>query len=447
MNRKILSSIALWVGVCAPLAIVLLSPSTYFYYDVNLFWSRAPLWRESWRDIYLLCEACDYTFLGTALTAGFMSLFLEAGQTTAVMVYRMYLALFDGANVFLIFYLLKHFRAPQPHWLAAAAGVSIGFWAGSAFWGQIEGVTQFLILLALVLAVRKNAQERSLRYYLAYLAALGLIVAALLLTKQLGVFSTVALVILAGADILFCSRNWKDFGLYSAVGIGTVLLALALVDAVVRVPEGYLSHLQYVFSTGGSHTGAYYLSVNGINLWMFLEFFGRPMVSPAEIPLFGSSALFSPHVIGRGLFLLVSALCAIPLARLFAGGKLVGRGANLSPDALGRLILYLAMVNLAFNLFLTGTHERYLYHFFPAMLVAWYALAPRGKAPARWFIPYLFALYNLYGIFELIILKDYRALWIWPHLFIGILSLLAFIYLFQFFIRMGSPSPEEGVGG
>ena len=34
------------------------------------------------------------------------------------------------------------------------------------------------------------------------------------------------------------------------------------------------------------------------------------------------------------------------------------------------LILHLALVNLSFNLFLAGTHERYLYHFYPFIIMA-----------------------------------------------------------------------------
>ena len=33
-------------------------------------------------------------------------------------------------------------------------------------------------------------------------------------------------------------------------------------------------------------------------------------------------------------------------------------------------LLYLSLINLSFNLTLTGTHERYLYHFYPFIFVA-----------------------------------------------------------------------------
>ena len=433
MNRKALAWLALFLSALMPLLVVALLPHTYFYYDVNLFWSRGALWKENWREIYWLCETCDYTFVGTAITAGFMSLFLPLGPDAGAQAFRLFLALFDGANTLLIFYLLRHFHAPRPHWLAAAISVSLGAWVGSAFWGQIEGFTQFLILLVITLVVRKNSTPRSRRYYAGYLIVLGALLAVLLMTKQLGVFSVVALLILIGADTLFYSRGWGDVARYSLVGMGTLLLTIAVVDVSMHIPEGYLSHLQYVFATGGSHTGAHYLSMNGFNLWMLL---GKPMATEAQIPLFGASRLFSPHYLGRVIFILVAGVCALPLTHLFQGRPLVGIGANMKPQEIGRFILYLAIANLAFNLFLTGTHERYLYHFFPYVIIAWYALAYEGPAPSGKFTAAMLGLSNLYGLFVLAIMNNFERYSTLPHIVMGLVGLCAFIYIAWFFLRL-----------
>jgi hypothetical protein len=292
-----------------------------------------------------------------------------------------------------------------------------------------------LILLWLVWLVRGNLQGWSSQAkFRVFLVVASLFLAALMLFKQLTIFSVLPLGLLLLGNLIFFSREWRQSLVNSTLPLTTFLAASFGFDLFLKLPQPYFSHLLYVWETGSHHSEI--IAGNGFNLWIFL---GRDIWSSARVPLTAQLPVLTPYGLGMLLFLLFTLLITgswfLFLRRQFQQGETC-----FNREMLLNGIFFLALINLGFNIFLTGTHERYLYHFYPYLLIAWLGLASYN----RWFTPKSLPLLifgaNLYGVFMLQIIPnlDFR-LGYWPHWLLGSFHLGLLIYLTVVFFRYQKP--------
>jgi hypothetical protein len=356
-------------------------------------------------------------------SAGLMSMLSSLGYNGAVFTYRLILSLMDGLNILLVFWILKKLKVEKPAYMAGVIGISISSWAGSALWGQTDGISQFFILLTLVWIVNKNTTTLPApKKNRLYLMVSAILLACVLLTKQLTIFSTLSLGLLLSTDILFCSRAWKPFILNTMLALSIFLAAIFVWDFFLELKRPYFSHLFYIWQEGVYQGGI--ISGNGFNIWMLL---GRDMWSSAYVPVFSNIPAVTPYWIGLVLFLILTGFATLSLClslrTQFQHGELF-----LNRETLLNFIFHLALVNLCFNVFLTGTRERYLFHFYPYMILAWSGLSGYSRLFSEKILSTLILGASLYGIFILQILStiDFR-LGTWPHMILAVFHLGLFI--------------------
>jgi len=398
--KKSLSSSLLAAGLLFSLLIVISMPDFYFHLDMETFWKWAQIWKVDWTHIYVACPACNYPILGMFSSAGLMAMLSGLGYDRAAFTYRLFLSIIDGLNIYLIFWILKRLEVARPAYLAGIIGISISSWAGGAIWGQIDGIGQLFILLTLTGLVYKNTVNRlNPKYVWLFPILSAILMACILLTKQLAFFSTFSIGLLLAADILFSCRTWKSFLLQTALVTGSLLASVSIWDLFLKLKPPYFSHLLYILQEGVFQSGI--ISGNGLNIWMLL---GRDMWSSAYIPLFAGFPLASPYLLGELLFLLFGGIITLSLGLTLkiqyqSGEKF------LNHETLLNFILHLALVNLCFNVFLTGTRERYLFHFYPYAILAWAGLAGYSQLFSKRIFSILVLSANLYGLFVLQILS------------------------------------------
>ena len=403
MKKLNVSSLLLLViGASFSVLVVLLLPRMYFKWDLDTFWKWSLAWNQNWRSVYADCSTCNYPIVGMFFSAGLMGMLRQAGMSyqDAVFNYRLGMGVVDGINILLIYWILKRLDVANAVVIAALTGVSISSWAGGALWGQIDSFSQLFILLPLAWIVQKNTSGNPLRRgYPWYLAAIAALLGLMLLTKQLTIFSSAAFGLLIAADAWFQTRAWKPFLLNMLMFLGSLLLVLFGWDLVIKNVEPYRLHLVYIWMAGTYKPGI--ISGNGFNIWMLL---GRDMWSSAHDPFVDGLPLGNPYLLGEILFLLLMAISTLSLG-LFVWGQYRKGQRQLNRELLLNFILYLAWSNLCFNIFLSGTHERYLYHFYPYIFISWMGLAVYSKHFSYKFLPVLIICATLYGLFVLQIMN------------------------------------------
>jgi hypothetical protein len=396
-NKSIPQSILLILGVSTSALLVIAFPDSYHHGDVHLLMEWAQRWNQGWTEIYNTCLGCNYPILGLFSTAGVLGILFRLGAPDPVQAYRLLLAVFDGANVILIFLLLREFKIKSAALWAGIIGVSLSSWAGGAVWGQIDGVSQFLLLLVLLWIVKYNLSAR-LPFAL-YLAVCSALMAAMLLMKQLNLFSVLSLEFLLTVHI-FTGRKRLPAAGYWILHLLLLFVFIFWWDLPLNINGTDLSHLQIVWSARS--TVGSLLSLNGINLWVLLD---RSMLSSSAVPLISNSPfeifrLITPASVS--VFLLLAVVTVLSASTGWMAAKRARSGARfLDRELLLNFILHLAIVNLAFNVLLTGTHERYLYHFYPYILLAWLGLGGFDRRfPEALSVLLVFGA-NLYGFFVL----------------------------------------------
>jgi hypothetical protein len=316
--------------------------------------------------------------LGLIASAGALSLIkLLSGATEYPQIrekFQIYLALFEMANFILIFLIAQALNLKRALWIAALIVVLPSAWAGGALWTQIDVVQQFFLLLCvffLILTIQwENVRDPRRTVFLAAGFA-GML--AFVLTKQPAIFSLAALAFLLGLAVL---KLWKTESrgtlLTAAVSMLCIATFFMFLDTRLDVPEGYGgSSYLYMWLGGASSQGS--ISGNGFNIWMLL---GKPMGSSSKEP-FECVSLGTHEVcltpFHSGLFLYVvyilglSAVYSVLCLRLTKHGAQLENGNTL---IIASLLLFLAQSNLGFNVLLAGTHERYLYNFYPFLLLS-----------------------------------------------------------------------------
>jgi hypothetical protein len=391
----------LLLGISISVILVISFPNFYHYDDVRTFLGWSKFWNEGWEDIYRNCIDCNYPILGMFSSAGVLSLLARVSSQNAVWVFRIILALVDGLNVLLFFFLLKEFSIKNAALWAGITGLLLSSWAGAALWGQIDNVSQLFLLATLFWMVKWNLSGRSTP--IIFLVISSLLLAFLLLTKQLIVFSFFPLELLLLVNI-FSFRKWGSAIVYLGLHFAFLFFFIFLWDHFLHLEEPYISHLQLIW--GGRSGQSNILSINGFNIWVFLH---RAMGSSSHVPFiflskFALLKMFTPYNTGvflfTGLAILLSVSTLLRMRKRIADGK-----SFLSKEDLLNFILLLSIINLGFNVLLTGTHERYLYHFYPFLLLAYMGLRHHSRLFTKTLLVAILIGSSLYGLFVLGILS------------------------------------------
>lgn len=316
----------------------------------------------------------------------------DAINTEFILIYRVILVWFHTLNVLIMYYLLNRLGVAAASWWVLCIALLPSSWLGGAVWGQVDTVTQFFLLIAYVsvlwchsLIQRSPGRSFFLAFFIAIL--LGGASALILLHKQLGYFSLPAIGLgliglLAHAS---CRRKyWLALGCIASIGVSTVMVTLP--DHFLVLPHDYRSHILLVLFSGRSGHGNV-ISSNGFNLWtLFFSGSSSPILTcglsvksiglilfcSIGFSLWASAAYFIWNYVRS---------CERFSIRIVAGIVFLVHGAH----------------NLLFNIVLTGTHERYLFHCYPFLLMA-YSLFGR-RIVGKWEILIALAGALVYGEF------------------------------------------------
>lgn len=425
--KKPFQWLVLAFAILLPFLIIRIIPDIHHHVDLRIFREWADAWEMGWRSIYVNCQTCNYPFLGTYFSGGWMSTIDFKSAAHVINRFRYYLALVDGLNVLALWFILTRLQIKNAPLWAGLIGLLPSSWIGASVWGQIDGVGQFPILLFFILLFLFNSKLRSTGTYYLFLAAAGFLLALMLLTKQLIYFSVFGLGVILLANIILYSRSLRNFALSVMIVAFFVIAPILLIDFALQVPDPYLSHLHYILATGSQHGDI--ISSLGLNIW---SLFSTNILGSSHVPLqIGSFTINSVSPYGAGIFLFVVINAAIfylfvrDLQHQHGAGS---RGFN--TQQMLSVLMYFAMVNATFNLTLTGTHERYLFHFFPFILIVCLGWKDRASLVVTLTGALLYGAY-LYGYLDGMIHRESQSV-VQAASFI---YLLLFVYLIIFWVR------------
>ncbi|MBN2084603.1 MAG: glycosyltransferase family 39 protein [Anaerolineales bacterium] len=418
------------LGIAISAILVAAFPDFYHHGDIGAFMDWARQWNQGWSAVYESCPSCNYPILGMAGSAGVFKLLWKAGIPNAEWVFRFLLAVVDGLNVFLVFLILKELKIKNAALWAGITGLLISSWAGGAVWGQIDGISQFFILAVLYWIIR--FQLTGGIHPVVFFVAVSLLTAMLLLTKQLSIFSLFSIELLLIVCIFYGRKIRTGFP-YLGMLLALQFFFVFAWDLFLKLPDSYRSHLPLVWGARSNPGGL--LSANGINLWVLLD---RDMWRSSSDPLFPDTGsafanLLTPYGIGIVLFLVFAAGITLSLLS-FLRRRRPANVAGMDREALLNFILHLALINLAFNLLLTGTHERYLFHCYPFLLAACLGLREYDRRFSGLIAAMVLVGANLYGLFVLGVLHGELAWNYQVHKYLavyhlGMLTVLLFLTL------------------
>jgi hypothetical protein len=381
INEKWLSYVCLFIGLSFPFVIV--KELAYFHEpDIWTFISWSDYWAYSVRDIYLNCKTCNYPILGLLVTGGLITLLKEFNTNSDQDIYqyfRYFLAVGDAVIFLLNFTLIRLLNVPYAIFIALFIALFPSSWAGSSAWGQIDGIVQIWILLSLIgfmLSVRtihKDVDGRYINKAMTYFSLGGISAVLGIFTKQLFVVSIPTLLSLwiLSQYLMLKRYGFKSFTKVIVVNI-LLLLILVLPDLYFRLPYEFKDHLNYIFLGGGSGNISWtYISWNGVNVWNIL---GWKQSTPSTKAFWG---LLSPLNTGVVLFLIyLSALYVCLVIRIIQGIKKSEVAWHEWREIASLTIFSLGLAYLGFNVILPGTHERYMFHSYPFLIISifyfWY---------------------------------------------------------------------------
>jgi len=405
-NKKQLHLLVFIGGVLISLLLRLLFPSTYHHFDVHTFEAWAPFVQHL-KTVYTTDCYCNYPVIGLLLSS-------EVINWIGLKGFLLFIAVIDGLNVVLILHLLRKLQLPNPILISGLVGLLPASFVGGALWGQIDTIGQMELLLFLILLFPVIQKEGFRQSYLLILG-LGTLLSIALLTKQLLLFPVL---IFGFLTLLVWFRQKKDLFLKLVMAFVAFALPILIVDSyLVWDPNYRLSHLQRVFLEGSDHVN--FISGNGFNVWML---FVTEMYSSATAPwVLG----LSPKIMG---LIIVGALALFIFVRFY-----LHYTRQEKQTLFGGLILAYCLLFLCINLFFTGTHERYLYHFYPFLLLAMLLLqAPRYMYYLAHFASLIYAGF-VFGILKqyhqtVDFFMNYSA-----HRIVFISHIVLFFFLFYFF--------------
>lgn len=332
-------------------------------WDVQTFLGWMKCLAADQGPVYTPCfpDPINYPSVGLYLSAGVMLFFqkLGFGPNEISVLYQRFLAGVDSLNLLVFYLLLRGLGIRVAAWCTLAFSLLPSTRAGASLWVQIDSVTQlfftsgFLFALRGLTAIDRDALGKAQRYLL----GLGVMISCASLTKQLSIFA------LPPLALLFISLTYRvgqraTKPRIALILIGILALAFSLDQAFPTPPGYYGSGVLYVLSTGSKHANI--LSANGGNLFSLLP--GDPSRSSLDftplISLWGLTVRGIPRYLGIGWFIGLSTiffLCGLRLAAV--NRPLSPRGHTLYS------LTFAAFLSLLMNTVLTGTHERYMYHY------------------------------------------------------------------------------------
>ena len=370
----LLSYAVMLLAIILPYIIITAFPKFFHTSDVDEFWRWSQSWNVNWRNIYVDCTRCNYPFIGTLVSAGAMSFSGIDNFKDMVAPFRYYLATIDGLNLIILYWILRTLQVKYPALWAGIVGLSPSSWIGTSVWGQIDGIGLTLLLLTVVLFISFNLAEKSdwRRYYL-FIFMVGLLISLSILSKQLIIFSLISVEFMALANIILYTRKVKGFLASLFLLLFSIVAPIVLIDLNLHLKPPFVSHLQYIWETGGQQSDM--VTSFGLNIWEF--FVNNGYVSSHDMININLNPNFSitlvPYNVGIILFLLSLTVFSAyflmyVLARYRQGLQFFDREIILG------FLFHLVLVNLSFNLFLTGVHERYLFYFYLFLILIWLSL-------------------------------------------------------------------------
>lgn len=431
--KSSLPTVVLVAGMAISMSMVLLLPDLYHSNDWNDMLLWAGKFRANWRDIYINCDRCTYPIVGILVSAGLIHMLESASLLDTGLLFRLVAGIVDAANVFLLYLLMKQLGIRKSALWAGIVGLLPSSWVGGALWGQIDSYSQFFLLLTLLSIARlnKSLQNEERRHTLpAYLILIGLPLTCLMLTKQLAVFNLLVLEGIVLANLFLLCRSIPKTIIYAGLFLAWQAAIVLLFDLFLKVEGPYISHLAYVWLTRSNHM--HKISGNGFNIWVFL---GWAQGASSTEPFYRT---FTPRDTGIGLFVGWMAVLSASLLMRLSKYYRTNRPRAFDREILSDLIFFLALTNLCFNVFLSGTHERYLYHFYPMIITGYLGLREHSTLFSRGMLAVLLfggVSYGLY-VFEILsgelpmalfILRDAR--------FQGAFHLFLLIYLSLAYLR------------
>jgi len=442
---KKIKTLRFYDSIAAPLLIVipLLFPffiHSFLKYDIQYTW-RWMLQLTSIQRTYVDSET-NYPIIGALATSWLAKLIrLITPHLTSyfafsgfAFTYRAALAIFDSANACLMAILARQLGFRFPHLVALLIFLLPSTWVMGACWGQVDNVSLLFFLLSSVLYVHvsKSIQNKSSKILLLYPAFVFSIL-LFLCTKQTFIFTAIVLGVLSVLSGFSVFKTFSKRITMLTVGAASLfILFFLIIDHWFILPPPYRSHLMYVFSVAPERsTGYFMLSKNGFSVWNFMQIFNP---NSAFITIFAG---LTPWFVGRfiaALFLLATLCCVV-------AHSLFGSVQDLEGVRMG--IFLAAFINLPFNLFLTGLHERHLYLFYPVILITFYAIKDRvrNEFQFRLILASLIVGAFFYGLFAYSLISSFwqwkqRLLWVSAyHIFLFCCLLMVWVRIEKNWIR------------
>lgn len=350
-------------------------------------------------------DQINYPTIGLYASAGVVRLLqtLEVSRGELGLFFQIFLGIVDSLNILVMYLLMRGLRIPYAGWAALIFSVLPSTRVGGNLWAQIDGVSQLFLLAGFLFGLRGLKAARSSRCgaSLRYFAGISLSIVGALLTKQLVIFSIPALVVMWTWLFVTLTKKgwWRSAG---AISFGCFIAAVAL-DQSFPTPPGYLgSGLIYVLDTGSDH--AQRVLHNGVSIYSLLPLTDTdPARSSYPLfSMFGIKVYVLPFYFGIAAFLTMSMMAS------GLGSLIVWKHRLYQPEQVTVAALALAAaLNLFMNTVITGTHERYFYHYgffaYPVLLVL-----SRDLRWARGLLAVAVLQLTVYGFFVYTILRGYH---------------------------------------
>lgn len=344
--RHILKNWGFYLAIIIlPVTLRLLFYSVYHSFDVGTFENWTP-YLTPFREVYTTDCFCNYPIIGLFLSSGMMKILFGS-----YFLYFAYLSLVESLNALLFYKILNLLNIKRVKLFSLIFIFLPSTWAGASIWGQIDHVGFTFILFLLITLVKLLNPLKSKDYLLHIL--IGIFIYLALFTKQLLALPLFPLGLFLLYKFIFKKGSWKNF-VFQFLGFFIPFLSFEL---FLKLPtDSKITHYEHILKTGSSHINI--VVQHGVSIWNF--FFDNDLVS-AHTRLFNFMSVKE-----IGLILSVAFLTVITFLFFKAIKKFDTRNLQF-----GLLTFYVALCNLAVNLFLSGIHNRYLYYFYPFLLLSY----------------------------------------------------------------------------
>jgi hypothetical protein len=310
-------------------------------------WLRA--FREG-PDFYAHGPGLNYPILGVLIVCGPARLFeIATGLTLElsgfIAIHKVMLALGEAFFLWSTALTAQSLQQKHPFRIALLVYAMPSTWAMGAYFGQIDIWASALQLLALHLILHERIARSPFVYGLSCITVLF----ATVLTKQLAWLGLLPLLVAFVVRVRPQPARMR-IAQGALLGLLASLTFMLAIDALVAWPFGIASHVLFVLQAPGSaHLD---LAVaNGASLWSLFVQGG----TPASTSLLGAAWLSIGNV-GKALFLVLTLATLVVQAQRREGERVLS-------------LMALGMVALLGAFILPGSHERYLAHALPPLLL------------------------------------------------------------------------------